>query len=288
MNSQVSGFSYRDRLHCRTAWKQQTEAWTTQIQDLNDRLHDAHADPCKPEQFIQHYHDIAIPCTRKIIPRLSRQSLSPPNQLLTKWQHFAAMRQTGGRQLKHVFLAWMHWARFHVLKKQHRKHVRDMKRMQAHELQQQARRFADHHDAHGLYGLIKQYNPKNRYRKIHLRLPTGQLATKAEECELYLQHMRHVWSGPPDCPTAYCTPPGVPFTEAELLRVIQTLPMNKAAARIFAPNIIWKTCAETVVPGLYQALTQWWTRFPPIIPITWKTSWLTFIDKPHKSPPLFG
>eukprot|EP00438_Fugacium_kawagutii_P004204 Skav215936 [mRNA] locus=scaffold226:478217:484972:+ [translate_table: standard] len=277
------GITFRDRLFCRNAWQRNTADWQALTSDLSSRLSSSSSSP-SPDSFIRHFHSVVIPPLKSFLPSPSSTPADPSPLLLTKWQHFAAMRKPGLPTLLNLFMKWRHWTQFHKLKLMHRQHVRRMKRTQADELHQEARHCADFHDSHGLYGLIKKHCPKSRYRRIHLRLPNGQLASKTEELQLYTDHIHMVWHGPAECPTPFAIAPGVPFTQDDLLTVLQQLPVNKAVAQPFAPNLVWKVCAESVVPQLYEALQQWWGVFPPVIPTTWKTSWLTFIDKPLKSP----
>ena len=104
----------------------------------------------------------------------------------------------------------------------------------------------------------------------------------------YLAHsltvafVQEMWAGPDRLPTYSDRAPGIPFTLDALTRAIAGLNPHKSVAQPFLPAIIWKSAPIQVATALYRQLQVWWSCSPPIIPQSWKDSWIYFIPKPGK------
>ena len=102
--------------------------------------------------------------------------------------------------------------------------------------------------------------------------------------ELYRKHIEQVWHGPDRIHFPFQDSPGIPFSQAELADEISKIPAVKSVARPYIPGIFWKHHAEPTAALIYEQLREWWGKPNFHIPLQWKQAWLTFINKPDKSP----
>eukprot|EP00435_Cladocopium_sp_Y103_P052758 s576_g16.t1 len=154
-----------------------------------------------------------------------------------------------------------------------------------------AGRAAQKNDLFGLYQLINKFSPKQRRSRIQLRSTSGAIASPAEEMSILRAYVKQTWFDPtaPDL-LQLCLPvaPGVPFTVEDLTRELQKLPLLKAVASPYPPNIMWRAQAAHIAAIAHADLTRWWNVWPPYVPPAWQRGWLVFIGKPNKPPNAAG
>jgi hypothetical protein len=76
---------------------------------------------------------------------------------------------------------------------------------------------------------------------------------------------------------------GMPFSEHDLMRALQSIPACKAVAKPFVAGYVWKSHAALLTPYLYRAL-EMWSGSSAYIPQHWKDGWMLLIPKPAKPP----
>ena len=110
----------------------------------------------------------------------------------------------------------------------------------------------------------------------------GRIADQYLAHSMTVAFVQQFWAGPSQLPTYSDRAPGVPFSFDALFKALTRLHANKSVAPPFLPAIIWKSAPYDVATVLYQSLQSWWSQSPPMIPQSWKDSWLYFIPKPGK------
>eukprot|EP00435_Cladocopium_sp_Y103_P031115 s475_g7.t2 len=291
-DSTNAGITYQQRLQGRTESQASTERWRGFLQESGMKLHH------RLEQALTSDFDAAlIPDLHCIASHSFCQwfpagHTSPSNHpdiaghqiLHNKWHHRKIYLSFHKPCLQSVFSAWRHLTRFCVLKRQQHRHAYQVRKLKFQDAIQSAQKAADQHDSFKLFQIINGFCPKLPRKRIQLRNASGQLATPVEELAILKHHVQDIWSGPATFPVCIPDDTGLPFTEGELLRMLQDIPTTKAVARPCAPGVIWKAHAPMLAPLLYQLLQVWWSHPVPHIPAWWRDSWLLLIPKPRKPP----
>eukprot|EP00438_Fugacium_kawagutii_P007773 Skav210423 [mRNA] locus=scaffold1573:338040:344165:+ [translate_table: standard] len=274
------GYTHVHRQQCNLAVQTDDRVFSTQVtQALEAFVLDTHP----VDQYIPRLHAAVAPAIQALTkPTPPAEDDQVGTILDNKWDHFRHMQRCTTCTIPQLFSFWKHWCRFHRLKKYHRQYNKQRKREQANQLIAEAGRCARIHDSQGLYGLVRKFTPKARNRPIHLRSKHGTLACAVEELSIYRAYIMETWHGPETLEHSF-GPPGVPFSEQQIVDALSRIPCSKATAPPFTPGIIWKTWCQLIGPHLHQHLAEWWNCAMPSLPQQWRDSWLKFIDKPHKS-----
>ena len=80
------------------------------------------------------------------------------------------------------------------------------------------------------------------------------------------------------------TGPGIPFTEADLVRALSSLAPLKANAPGTCASLSVLCNPSLIASKLMSLLHHWWNRPDPYIPTSWKSGHLFLLPKPGKPP----
>ena len=283
----ISSCTYQQRLQCRLVCQRHPELWTLFLEDMNRTWIEFHAHPCFPETVIDDMHIALMPVLQQHFPKCAPATPTAPislSQVQLKWHHRHELRRLQGKGQSSVFQAWFHLTHFHKLKREHQKHARAAKRQRFHDLLTDVHHASKAHDSFTIYQAVNKFTPKQTKKRIRLRTADGGIADTTAAVELYRQHIHNVWAGPARVQYECLEPPGIPFSQEELADEIRRIPVLKSVARPYVPGIYWKFHADQTAAKIYEYLTDWWGKCDFHIPLQWKQSWLTFINKPNKSP----
>ena len=204
--------------------------------------------------------------------------------MLTKWEHRRHLLKPTCCTLKAILQKWVHWTRFHQLKRSQAAHAKVMKQRQLQDLLADAEHAASKHDSFGLYQMINKYSPKQPRKRIRLRTSQGQPASAVDALHMTQNYVQELWKGPAQIEYDRTTPTGVPFSLQDLISELEKTPAVKAVARPYLPGVFWKCFAAQTAGILYPFLEAWWNHAPIFVPPQWKAAWLTFLPKPSKPP----
>ena len=132
--------------------------------------------------------------------------------------------------IRGVFHAWRHFIRFQALRKLAHRCSRLARQQKQDELLAQAEQYAQQHNMHQLYRIIRLMAPKQRYRKVQLYGREGQMLSRDQEVEEFREHFGKVFRGDDFqdiVRTAECPDP---FTVDELKSAFSHIPVYKANA----------------------------------------------------------
>lgn len=178
--------------------------------------------------------------------------------------------QAGQLQIKTMFQFWHHVTRFKVLTKSHRRHAQMVRKHHFQDIIHLAQKAADRHNSFQLFHLINSFAPKSPKRRMQLRTVHGTLATAVEEHSILCKFVQDVWHGDPLLDAHPHVIPGTPFTEFDVQKALESIPLTKAVAPGFAPGVLWRSHAQSLAPWLYGILQCWWFSPKPFIPSTWR------------------
>jgi len=207
-----------------------------------------------------------------------------------KWTHRSSQHvlvetmQAGNLQAKNIFLFWFHTARFRAMARSHRRHAQLVRKHHFHDIIHHAQKAADRHNSFQLFHLINSFAPKSPKRRMQLRTVHGKLATAVEEHAILCKFVQDVWHGEPLRDAHPDIIPGTPFTESDVQKALESIPLTKAVAPGFAPGVLWRSHAQYLAPWLYGLLKSWWLSDKPFVPSTWRHAWLCWLPKPGKPP----
>ena len=243
-----------------------------------------------PEEFIARIHDEVSTAFHSLFPHSTPKfpciDLSVfHHQTEDKWFHRRKLRDLKkhtGPLLQRMVQAWYHRSRCAVLQRHQQKLARQAHRDRFHQLCQEVDLAAQRHDTHSMFAIINKFAPKKPQARARLKGPDGKMADQYLAHSLTVAFVQEMWAGPDRLPTYSDRAPGIPFTLDALTRAIAGLNPHKSVAQPFLPAIIWKSAPIQVATALYRQLQVWWSCSPPIIPQSWKDSWIYFIPKPGK------
>ena len=199
-----------------------------------------------------------------------------------KWQRLAAMRRSTGTTMKQVFSFWRHFIRFRQTKHAANKASKQARRDHYDQLLQEAETHALCHNTHQMFRVIRRLAPKQKYKKVQIYGPKGQVLSPQDEAQAIHMHFGSVFRGtemwspaaPSACPR--------PFTREEILTALLRIPATKATPPHYAPGPCWKAAAESLADLLHQQLPNYFQVLPLCVPQPWKDGWLTLLGKPAK------
>ena len=201
-----------------------------------------------------------------------------------KWALYKLIKTPRVVSLRTMFECWQ-------LITQHRKVHRDQQTASAQakedRIQQvltDARQAADRHDLSRLHQLVRRLNPKEKTTRIQIRDASGRILSPMEEFTSLKQYVQTTWSGAPLPPFRASTGPGIPFTEADLVRALSSLAPLKANAPGTCASLSVLCNPSLIASQLMSLLHLWWHRPDPYIPTSWKSGHLFLLPKPGKPP----
>ena len=287
---QTQGISKHQRQVCRQEFYAQSDRWLEfsahVAADISAEFDKArNTDTCP----LSHIHSCILRRMRNTFTANKPQTTMAPWQMgrsciLNKWTHRSLMKRLVFCTSRNVFKAWFHLARFQSLKRQHRRAAYAFRQVQFQDIVASASEATRNHDTHRLFTIINQYSPKQPRRKVQLRNPDGTMASPLESAAMLHHYVATTWAGPAELGLHFDCAPGVPFSEQQLKRALEQIPLTKAVASPFAPGLVVRANAAHLAPLLYEKLQVWWSANPPYIPQTWKDGWVCFIPKPQKPP----
>lgn len=288
VDSGTAGISAQQRLQGRNACFSDTEQWRHFMCHSERCLTEflQNVGPSDPE-FISKLHATASVSFRDCFPAgqgsSSTQHWSLDRSIiLDKWKHRACCKQLQIVNPRNVLHAWFHMARFQALKRLHKRHAWQVRHNQFAQILVEAQHAANCHDSHKLFQTISKFCPKQPRRRVQLRNQVGSIASPVEELAILSAFVQTVWHGPDAVPMSNDVT-GMPFSEHDLMRALQSIPACKAVAKPFVAGYVWKSHAALLTPYLYRAL-EMWSGSSAYIPQHWKDGWMLLIPKPAKPP----
>ena len=284
------GVSLHQRKVCRQEYSVQSAKWQLFSEQSAGDIQRAFAQAsradrcpltCMHESLLKRFHQFfsASRTVSKLEPWREVKHLT-----LNMWDHRRLMTRAGLCTMRNVLHGWFHAIRFLALKRRHRRAAVLVRQANFRDIVSSAQIAAEMHDTHQLFSIINRFSPKQPRRKVQLRNSDGMMATSLESAALLQQYVATTWEGPSTLGLEFDRPPGVPFTESQLLRALESIPMSKAVACPFAPGLVVRDQAHVLAPLLFQQISFWWNQNPPFIPSEWKDGWLCFIPKMQKAP----
>ena len=282
--------SYAQRNQCRVASLEETQAWHQLRQHVIDAVTATHVE-ATPEEFIAHVHDQVSEAFHSLFPNKTVRFPKPDftafhHATEDKWFHRRQLKNlqhsTISFSLRHFFQAWFHRSRYDVVQRQQQRRARQAHRLRFQMLCREVDQAARYHDSHTMFAIINKFAPKRPMARARLKGPDGRIADQYLAQSMTVAFVQQMWSGTETLPTYSDGILGVPFTLDSLTRAIAKLHGNKSVAQPFLPAIIWKSAPLEVAASLYRQLQYWWHHSPPMIPQSWRDSWLYFIPKPGK------
>ena len=281
LSSHVTGCTMQQRALGRTAYLEDSALWQSYVQTSHDHLTHMvpQLDPHDDELFLALNQtllaDFQATFPKQHTPNSAVWQDSHP-WIKTKWTHRSLQHtliermQAGQLQIKTMFQFWHHVTRFKVLTKSHRRHAQMVRKHHFQDIIHLAQKAADRHNSFQLFHLINSFAPKSPKRRMQLRTVHGTLATAVEEHSILCKFVQDVWHGDPLLDAHPHVIPGTPFTEFDVQKALESIPLTKAVAPGFAPGVLWRSHAQSLAPWLYGILQCWWFSPKPFIPSTWR------------------
>ena len=283
--------NYRQRTQCRQAALQDSTPWHQLQRATESVLGQAITADHVDSWSIEKVHDSVSHQFSALFPNSRTTSRTQENCALhelirTKWYHHQQIRLlrfgSANFSLRTGFQVWKHWSRFRHLETQQRHEAKQARIRKFQDLCHDVEAAAQQQDAHRMFTIINRYTPKRANARIRLRTPDGHIADQHTTHNLLVQYVQDAWQGPDWNPHHSERPPGVPFTEQDIVQAIVTSHANKSVALPFLPAIVWKSSPEVLAQYLMSLLRMWWNQSPPYIPQCWRDAWVYFLPKPGK------
>lgn len=281
--------SFAQRNQCRIASLEETRNWVQLRQQVIDVVTAAPAE-ADPGDFIARIHQEVSTAFHTLFPhkamRFPQLDLGEFHQSTEdKWHHrrkLKELQQAGYPSMRSILQAWFHRCRYGILQRQQQRQARQARQHRFQLLCQEVDTAARHHDSHAMFSIINRFSPKRPQARARLKGPDGKIADQHLAHAMTVAFVKQMWAGPNTLPTYSDSPLGVPFDLETLTCAITQMNANKSVAQPFLPAIVWKSAPAPTAAALYGQLQQWWGQYPPLIPQSWKGSWLHFIPKPGK------
>ena len=284
----IPGCTYRQRLACRIASKQQLDPWHTVMNTMAEQVQSLRITSQPDDSHLVNFHAALIPVMHDLFARVNQpvvpRALFPTMLLHDKWYHHRCLKACKGFTRSQLFAAWFHWTSFRKLARAHKQHAKQTRRQRLNDLMHDVQCAAARHDSFEVSQIIARYSPKQPKKPIRLRMPDGQPASPDDSLRMMTQFVRTLWAGPDTLLFEDTHPVGVPFSVEALEWEIRHMPSTKSVARPFLPTILLKQHSQGLAEWLFAQLQMWWSTTPTYVPSTWKQGWLTFIGKPGKNP----
>ena len=252
---------------------------TVQHEALKLPMHDLDVDRAVRKAAILHYGVKASPRTSS---SCKIEDAMRPHVFLG-WKLWKQLQLLGTHTLKDLFRGWYLAVALSKHRLRHRQSHRLHKRRQMNEYIALSATAADTGNQRELHKIIRALATKQVAVKMQLRRQDGLIMSHSEEVIAVKDHMQMTFV---DCDAMSLELSGcniVPFSESELLYRLQLLPTHKATPKIHAESAFVKFSASVLAPILYDKIQRSWTGSIPAIPESWRTSWLTWLPKPHKN-----
>ena len=199
-----------------------------------------------------------------------------------KWQHLAAMRKSTGTTMRQVFMFWRHFIRFRRTKHSANKASRQARRDKYEQLLQEAESHALNNNTHQMFRVIRKLAPKQKYKKVQIYGPQGQVLSTNAEAQAIHTHFSSVFRGSSTWSRTASDACPRPFTHDQILQALLQIPATKATPPHYAPGACWKAAAGSLADLLHRRLPDYFQAAPLRVPQPWKDGWLTLLGKPAK------
>ena len=280
--------TYAQRNQCRQAGLQETRTWHCLRQQVIEALHEHHQ-ATTPDELIQQVHSRVSTAFHQFFdgknPNFPQVDHSLVSQTIeTKWHHKQQLRILANNfpSLKCILQAWFHRSRYQHLQRKQQRDARQAKRTQFIALCEEVTVAAQVHDTHSMFGITNRYSPKKPLARARLRSPDGTIADQYVAHSMTVSFVQQMWQGPAQLPLYWAEAPGVPFAIEDVIAAVTALHTNKSVAQPFLPGVVWRSAPYEVAYFIFQQLNHWWRQTPPIIPQSWRDSWIYFLPKPGK------
>ena len=285
--ARMTSCSYQQRMHCRQSWLRQDERWQQFTSAATTTLQNFSVDSHSADTVIDQMHAAIMPHLQNAFPKLRPADHCHTHHdsiIRAKWFHHRTLKAIFSTTLPSLFRAWHHWSCFHKLKKEHARHVKDLRKQRFRDLLNEVDRAARLHDSFGMHQIINRFSPKQPKKRIRIPNADGTPATSNDVVHLTTQFIKEIWDGPTHVAFTTDLPFTIPFTKDELAQELRKMPVAKSVAQPFVPGLFWKTQYLEVANHLYALLGRWWRPGQVYIPPQWKQAWIAFLPKPQKSP----
>lgn len=286
----LSSCNYRQRMHCRQSWRTQQPSWCDMISEMDHQLEHFALTPHEDGNVVTQLHQQLMPIFQHHFPKSTptKHDNTPNSLIQSKWYHRRQMLMFTNNHLHDLFHRWHHSARYQLLKRRHRTHIKDMRKQQLSDLIHEVHVASTRHDSFSIHHIISRYSPKQPRKRIRIRNETGAPASATDVQRLTQQFIQELWDGPEHLDVGTVNFPGLRFTESDLASEIARTPVVKSVAPPFIPGVAWKNLAAQIARIVYQWLRRWWTPDRTFVPPQWRQAWVAFLPKHNKIPCCLG
>ena len=209
-------------------------------------------------------------------------SIIMADQVLRGWRLWKTLQSLRYRGLHDLFRAWVLVKRLLQHRRYHRAARRHRRRKQLVSFVQASAVAAEQGNQRELHRIIRMLAPKQKRQRLHLRDSNGFLLCGDDEDEAVRAHMTNLYvdEHAQELELQRCS--HIPFTETDLRGSLANLPAHKATPAVCAKSIFVKFAASVIAPELYARIRRAWEGSIPLIPSSWRSSWVHWLHKPHK------
>ena len=198
------------------------------------------------------------------------------------WRLWRQLQGLTQRSLTCLFRAWRLINQLSRQRRHHRAARRQRRRNQLLSFVSESAAAAARGDQRALHKLIRQLAPKQKRHRMQIRGRHGYVLSEADEIAEVQQHMYSLYVDAEAPPLVVPLCSRLPFQEVDILQAIKNLPTHKATPSNCAKSAFVKHTANILAPELHKRMSESWVDKTPVIPTSWKSSWLCWLPKPHK------
>ena len=261
------------------AWKDQTSQWTVMQASLSESVQ---ATPPSLSNLPALQSDLLLKCHAML--RTDKGPLRPhtPHRSIIAqlWHSYGILKQTQTCSMQSLFKAWTHFARLHRLKRRLSQSCKTVKVQRLQRAVTEAAAAAQRHDTRKVFEIIRKLTPKQPFRAIRLRGPSGEAMPAHDECKQFEAHFEAVFQ----CTQPFKAPDlnqiaALPFTFDDLTHALANAPVTKAVGPRSLPNLLLRMLALPLAEWIWPALEHAWCSQVPSIPQEWRDAWLVLLAK---------
>ena len=259
-----------------------TPAFTTMVENINQDLLRLEGLDVPRVNEILIKHSCSAFASRHIRPDPPHLNPQVQGVVRQRWQHLREAMRPRVATIRGVFHAWRHFIRFRALRKLAHRCSRLARQQKQDELLAQAEQYAQRHNMHQLYRIIRLMAPRQRYKKVQLYGRDGHMLSRDQEVEEFKQHLDKVYRGDDFqdiVKTAECPDP---FSADELQSAFSHIPVYKATPPHMAPGPVWRAAAKGLALLVAREFPKLCAHPLPRVPQYWRDGWLTLFCKPGK------
>ncbi|CAE7555844.1 unnamed protein product [Symbiodinium sp. CCMP2592] len=219
-----------------------------------------------------------------LLTDLQKVHQQAPYQVATRqvWELWRDIRRLRMMSVKSVWEVWTNMVRFRKASKHLRHQAKMYKRQNLEHFLVSTAQCGLQHDIHLWYRRIRQFCPKDRHPKIHLRTKEGNPLSPQESIKALQDYFTALYHEPQH--ERPCTSPlrQLPFNEQQIEGALAALPATKALKPQTAPAILWKCCAGQLAPLIARAMQEAWVGDQVRTVDHWHTTMMALLPKPNK------